>query len=229
MRSRCTRWIRSIVIHNTKNIPTVVKPGVGPTTNVGERVVHFWSTNPKPAGAHIVVDHNAYIYCLTDLVKDAAYHAGSMNEVSIGIEIYEDSQGVVYSEQLSATVNLVIWLCKRFRIQMQMPLALDNSEIPRIRAGGKDCVGVFGHCHNDHKDKANDPGLDIFKFLAVAGFKEFNFSKCSSVIRTEDVVYWYNKQLRLGLNTDGIPGPETCDALQVKGFVNGLYDFKTAL
>jgi hypothetical protein len=229
MRARHTRWVRSIGLHNTKNVQTSVAPGAGPSKNIGEAVVRFWSTDPNPAGAHIIVDWDATIYCLADLLKDAAYHMGTMNEVSIGIEIYESSAGMVYDDQLQAVVTLVKWLCSRFRIQMQLPTWSDNSEIARIKAGGEDCVGVFGHCHNYYKGKAHDPGFDIMKRLATSGFKEFNFYRKDPQGMTEDIRYWRDIQTKLGLRPDGVPGPKTCDALQALGFANGIYDFSTVI
>lgn len=229
MRARHTRWIRSITLHNTKNLPTVVKPGRGPSTDLGDRIARLWSTDARNAGAHLAVDWDTDISCHCDLLQDAAYHAGSLNEVSIGIEIYEDGKGVVYEDQLATVVLLVRWLCRRFRIQMQMPKADDNREIPRIKTGGTSCVGIFGHCHNYFSGKANDPGFDIFERLKGAGFKEFDFSRKDPQGTTEDIRYWAVIQKKLGLKLDGVPGPETCDALQALGFANGLYDFSKVI
>lgn len=229
MRTRHTRWIRSITLHNTKNIPTVTRPGRGPSTDLGDRIARLWSTDARNAGAHLSVDWDTDISCHCDLLQDAAYHAGSLNEVSIGIEIYEDGKGVVYEAQLTTVVLLVRWLCRRFRIQMQMPPRTDNSEIPRIKLGGEDCVGVFGHCHNYFAGKAHDPGFDIMTFLKAAGFKELNFSRKDPQGLTEDRKYWADIQGKLGLGTDGVPGPKTCDALQARGFANGLYDFSKVI
>lgn len=229
MRSRHTRWIRSIVLHNTKNAPTTVKLGSGPSTDLDHRIARLWSTDARNAGAHLSVDWDSTVGCHCDLLLDASYHAGSMNEVSIGIEIYEDSKGVVYEDQLITVVNLVKWLCQRFGIQMQMHPWHDNSEIPRIKTGGSDCVGVFGHCHNNHKDKAYDPGFDVMKFLAAAGFREFDFVGCDVTGAYWDVGYWIPIQAKLGLKCDGVPGPKTRDALQALGFAGGLYDFKTVI
>lgn len=229
MRARHTRWIRSIVLHNTKNRPTSIAPGAGPYTKLGDRIAKLWSTDGRNAGAHLSVDWDGTICCHCDLVQDAAYHASAMNEVSIGIEIYEDGQGMVYEGQLDVVVKLVVWLCQRFGIQMQMPPAMDNSEISRIKNGGDDCVGVFGHCHNNHKDKAHDPGFDIMKRLANAGFKEFDFYRKDPQGLTEDRKYWANIQAKLGIGQDGVPGPKTRDALQARGFANGLYDFQSVI
>jgi len=225
MRNRKTRWVRSIVLHNTKNIPTTISPGRGKSLDIGARVARYWSTSPKPAGAHLIVDWDAKVYCLADLLQDATYHAGSMNEVSIGIEVFEDEHGRIYDDQLTAVVLLVRWLCRRFGIQMQVQnfLPAYDGDVDRIVAGGKDCVGVFGHCHQYWSGKRFDPDHDILQVLVDNGFRHFNFQA------REDIVYWKLIQSKLGLRPDGVPGPDTCDALQAKGFANGLYDFSTVI
>jgi hypothetical protein len=221
-RNRNTRWIRSIVLHNTKNIETIVKEGKGPFKDVGEKVANYWSTDGKCAGAHLVVDWDGTITCHADLLLDAAYHAGTMNENSIGIEIFEDDKGTVYGDQLEAVVNLVEWLCKRFGIQRQMPTTASVQPIKRIITGGRDCVGIFGHRHNTSA-KRFDPGFSIFQCFKNVGFKEFDFDK------HEDLTFWIDIQRALGLVVDGVPGPNTRDALQARGFEFGLYDWQRSV
>lgn len=222
MRERHTRWIRSICWHNTKNIATKLKPGKGPHTDLEHRITNWWAKDAKHAGAHLCVDWDGTIGCMADLLFDATYHASSLNEVSIGGEIYEDGAGVVYEIQLREAVRATVWMCRRFGIQMQIPDPGHNKVIPRIAHGGDDCVGVFGHCHQ-YSGKPNDPGIHIFAELVKAGFKVFDFDQ------NEDMTYWAGIQAQLGLKPDGIPGPRTRDALQARGFAYGLYDFKTAL
>jgi hypothetical protein len=230
MRARHTRWIRSVVLHNTKNIYPDVHPGKGPSTNLGDRIARLWATDGRNAGAHISVDWDGTICCHCDLVQDAAYHASSMNEVSIGIEIYQDGKGVMYDDQITTVILLVRWLCRRFGIQMQTPKADRSEEIPRIKAGGENCVGVFGHCHQNFKDKRFDPGIPVFQRLVGAGFKTFDFQTDKvSHIPSEDLQYWSGIQKKLGLNQDGVPGPKTCDALQALGFASGIYDFSKVI
>jgi hypothetical protein len=230
MRARNTRWIRSIVWHNTKNIQTVVKPGKGPNTDLDHRIARLWATDGRNAGAHLSVDWDGTICCHADLLLDATYHASSMNEVSIGGEIYEDNNGTVHEYQLECVVKLTHWLCQRFGIQKQIPNPLLNREIPRIVDGGRNCVGVFGHCHQ-YGGKKDDPGLDIFKLLNADGFKSFQFvlDMGSTYTPPSDIAYWYEIQKKLRVTQDGIPGPATRDALQAKGFAYGLYDWKTEL
>jgi hypothetical protein len=222
MRERHTRWIRSVCWHNTKNIPTALKPGCGPNTDLEHRITRWWSKDGTHAGAHLCVDWDQTIGCMADLLQDATYHASSLNEVSIGGELYEDSKGVIYQAQISAAVRATIWMCQRFGIQRQIPAPGHNDVIDRVREGGEDCVGVFGHCHQ-YSGKPNDPGVHIFQALEKAGFRVFDFRA------DEDKDYWRDLQRKLGLKPDGIPGPKTRDALQARGFAYGLYDWQTAL
>src|SRR4030042_3015787 len=74
MRERHTRWIRSICWHNTKNIPTILKPGKGPHTDLEHRITNWWSKDAKHAGAHLCVDWDGTVGCLADLLLDATYH-----------------------------------------------------------------------------------------------------------------------------------------------------------
>jgi hypothetical protein len=223
MRERHTRWIRSVCWHNTKNIPTVVKPGMGPDTQLEKRITQWWAKDAKHAGAHLCVDWDTMVGCMADLLRDATYHASSLNEVSIGGELYEDNKGTVYAAQLETAVKLTIWMCQRFGIQMQIPYPPTyHKVISRVEQGGEDCVGVFGHCHQ-YSGKPNDPGTHIFVELEAAGFKVLDFQ------RDEDLTVWKEIQTKLGLKADGIPGPKTRDALQARGFAYGLYDWKTAL
>jgi hypothetical protein len=228
MRARGTRWIRSIVAHNTKNIETVLKPGKGPSRDLGHRLISFWSLDStKPAGAHLAVDWDGAIFCMADLVRDAAYHASSMNEYSIGIETFEDEHGVIYETQLATLMKLILWLCDRFGIQHQCPV--DSQQIGRLAKGGKDCNGVFGHCNQYHVGKAHDPGQHVLEGLVKIGFKQFHFSGPPTGVLGDDKSEWASIQQKLGLDIDGVPGTETRDALQAAGFENGIYDWSRPL
>lgn len=226
-RARHARRVRAIGAHNTKNVKTRLVPGPGPSTDLAGRIARLWSTDHRQAGAHLSVDWDGSIGCHADLLYDAAYHMGSFNEGSIGIELYQNGEGTLYGAQIDAAVALIDWLCRRFNIQRQMPkgtqLASSHSKlITRVVRGGANCVGVFGHWHGSSA-KQEDPGKEVFSALAAAGFKAFDFEA------EEDIDYWEDIQTKLGLHPDGIPGPMTCDALQERGFDCGLYDFVTEI
>ena len=217
MRNRRTRWVRGIVWHTTKGIETKVEQGIGPNTNLEDRIARLWATDGRAAGAHLSVDWDGTVGCHADLLEDATYHARAANEVTIGIELYQDKHGKVYSKQLEAGVRLTGWLCRRFGIQLQMPRISDKKAIPRLAAGGKDFVGVYGHRHVGNRGPG-DPGDHIFKWLKMTGFQEFRLESPE-----QDITFWMEVQDAFGLSRDGIPGPVTCDTLRDAGYAHGLW------
>lgn len=222
MRIRHTRWIRSIWVHNTKNIRTKVRPGKGRDTKIERKIIKFWCMDERHAGAHLTVDHDGSIGNHCDLLRIAAYHASIMNEVSIGIEIYEDSRGWVYEYQLEKVCQLIDALTEIFRIQRQIPIVwkYDDSVIYRAERGGENLIGVFGHCHVTDS-KRYDPGLDIFHALERRGYLPLNFHAHA------DLKLWKERQHKLFCvpihDCDGVPGPVTCDGLQALGYKNGIW------
>lgn len=223
MRFRKTRWVRSIVVHTTKGKPTHVKPGLGPDTDLEHRIARLWSSDHRNAGAHLSIDWDGTIGCHADLLDDAAYHAGPINEFSIGIELYQDNAGTLYAEQVDTAVFLIEWLCRRFGIQRQMLPPDFEAVHPRLKYGGPDCVGVFGHRHITTDRGPGDPGNDIFYALKAAGFMAFSFAPEISGMMPDDRQFWVPKQRELGLRGDGVPGPLTVDALREAGYPCGMW------
>lgn len=218
-----------IVIHSTKGIPDasdrreqVIRPGFGSGTQSGLRTATYWSTDPTPSGAHIVVDNDGTVVCLADLSKICAYHAGQseVNDRSIGIETYQGNDAEFYSGQIDTVRKVVDVLTARFGIQRQIPdYYRNNTPIPRLqKLGGRDLYGVVGHRDiSDHRGKG-DPGDALMDILAKNGYERFNF------FSGEDLEKWKARQKALpGLVADGIPGPKTNAALKAKGYQNGLW------
>jgi hypothetical protein len=232
-RRRFTRWIRGIVLHTTKGIPggrdqraQEIRPGLGAPVGAGLRTARFWSGDGRNAGAHLVVDFDGSVACLADLQTEAAYHAGEVNEVTIGIEIYQGGAAELYAGQLDVVVALLDWLTARFGIQRQMPLAGKRDLVRRIAVGAKDVVGIYGHRHVTTNRGPGDPGDAVFERLARAGYEAFDFDE------GEDLARWKRRQEELGLDPehcDGIPGPGTTALLRAAGHPHGLVVARPAL
>jgi len=225
MRHRRTSWVRSIFLHTTKGIPggkdhrpQLIKPGLGPLSTNAERVGRYWTSDPSSAGAHIVGDHDAHFVCFADLLLDCTYHATSVNDVSIGIEIYQGSEAELYEDQLAAVVKLVDWLTLRFGVQRQFHKPYRNGHcVKRLNDGGTDCVGVFGHRDQTDGRGPGDPGDRIFELLEEAGYEPFDFAAGL------DLETWKERQEGVGIEADGIPGPGTREALTNAGYAGGLW------
>lgn len=223
-RTRKTPWVRGIVLHTTKGIPggadhrpQVLLSGLGTPSDAGDKTGRMWSTDGKHAGAHLVVDRDGSVSCLADLRTDAAYHAELVNEVTIGIEIYQGNDAELYDGQLDAVVVLVDWLTARFGIQRQIPPLTQQGVFARAEQGGTDLVGVYGHRHVSNNRGSGDPGGYVFAKLVAAGYEIFDFAAGA------DLAAWKTRQAALGLAQDGVPGPATVAALKAAGHADGLW------
>jgi N-acetyl-anhydromuramyl-L-alanine amidase AmpD len=228
-RARKTSWVRSIVLHTTKGIPggkdrrpQQIRPGMGPPGPAAEAVARYWASSELASGAHLVCDFDGSWICLADLATEAAYHATSMNDVSIGIEICQGAAAELYEGQLDSVVVMVDFLTARFGIQRQIPHAYVGP-VPRLEAGGADCVGVFGHRDQTGNRGAGDPGDHVMARLADAGYERFDFTT------GEDLRIWRDRQQALArkqgaaITVDGVPGPRTTARLREYGYPRGLW------
>lgn len=221
-RARTTRWVRLIVLHTTMGTPGKLVAGAGPRGGAKWVIEDQRARRDVHAGEHAIIDCDGTVYQACDLLTEAAYHAGSLNEVSIGIELKQDARGALYEEQIAALMRLLDWLTAYFGIQRQYqwPYHGEDHAISRLVAGGKDCVGIVGHRDQTGLRSVDDPGP--FPYLAMhgAGYESVDMA------RGEDLDRWRGRQAQLGLlgaDMDGIPGPKTVIALRKAGHEHGLW------
>lgn len=236
-------WIRQITPHTTKGIwPQIIRPGSPPNPGTrAEQVARWWSTSKERGSAHVVVD-GRFVACLADVVKFEAFHATKANPHSIGIEMVQEADGTVYEDTLDSTVKIVLTLCDLLGIPLQVSSVpyKRNTIIERLRYGGPDVVGVFGHNESawrfpewlppekrarwpqGYADRGQgDPGDEIKRRLIRAGAAAFDFD------RKEEIAYWrkvqryLNQSHQAGLDEDGVCGPGTVAALRRAGLWNG--------
>jgi hypothetical protein len=100
---------------------------------------------------------------------------------------------------MAAAVDVTEYLCRHFGIQRQCPRPGDTRVIRRLLDGGRDCVGVFGHCHA-YSGKRHDPGIHIFEALDAVGFVTLDFA-------SEHGVEWYAHTSRI--SPTGVLGDPT--------------------
>jgi|SRR5688572_935766 len=214
-------WVRQVIVHTTKGVwPQTVLPGAGK----GDRdkiVADFWNGDPEHSAAQVVFDNDGSIVCLCDLALVAAFHAGLSNNWSIGIEMYQELGGGVHEAVYQSMMIFVPWLCSRFGIAFQIPKGpYLGRPIDRMRNGGPDMVGVFGHRDNTHRRGKGDPGDEIGKRFAALGAEQLDFAA------NEDITVWTRRQSWLNahgarLKVDGIAGPGTIAAMRAQGFTRG--------
>lgn len=218
--------IHSIVLHTTKGIPggtnltpQTIRPGFGPSTDAGARTARFWSHDGRGAGAHLIVDQDGTVYCCADLLTEAAYHAGPINEWSIGIEIFQGADGSLYAGALEKVLLLDDALTLRFGIQRQIPQVYRNQPSRRLMRDPGGWVGILGHRDVSDNRGRGDPGDAVMQLHAAAGYEAYDPDKL------EDFEAWKLRQAQLGVHADGIPGPQTRQALMRAslGRNNGLW------
>lgn len=222
-RARRTRWVRMQINHTTKGIPggrnrtpQVLRPGAGPDAGRDERVASFWTNSPRQSGAHTIIDTDGSIGQVADLLTVAMYHAGAVNEFSVGHEIFQDSDASIWEASLRSCVAMNVAICQLMGIQLQIHRPYQGP-IRRLREGGKDCVGIFGHHDVTSNRGPGDPGELIKDFLVDAGAEVFDFSA------GEDRAAWSERQRELGVVDDGVPGPQTVAALREAGYRDGIW------
>lgn len=232
-RARPTAWVRQITIHTTKGMSKqYVRAGKGPGGK-DKVVADFWRGDPNHSAAQLVVDNDGSIVCLCDLLKTEAYHATTVNTWSVGIEMYQESDGGIYDAVFESAVKLVLRLCDLFGIPLQGEARpyKEGVILERLKHGGKDAVGVFGHRDNAWDFDRNgstrgrgDPGDEIFLRLRAAGMLLHRYDDKPI---PGDRAYWskvqdgLNKKYGINIGTDGVCGPETVRTLRKYGLWNG--------
>lgn len=226
------RWIRASVLHTTQGFPDSKHPrpqtllsGLGHAKGPCDDLAAYGANDGRSASAHLLVDCDGSAACMADLSTQFTYHAAQheVNQISIGIEIFQSTAAELYEGQLDAVVLLVDYLTRRFGIQRQFHSPYHNRPVTRLAAGELDVIGNYGHRDVSGNRGFGDPGDYVFEKLAAAGHEAFDFEA------NEDLAAWKQRQEDLnarygaGLEADGIPGPKTRIALTQAAKARGLW------
>lgn len=233
-RDACPRpanaWIHIVGLHTTKGmITTEVRPGAGLTTNLPRRIAHLWQTDGRQASAHLSIDSDGTVGQHADLRLTTCFHAGSINDASVGVEIYQEGirkdghmvGAILYACQLTRAIEVCDVLTRIFGIQRQCVAPDVRGIVRRIADGGSSVVGVVGHRHQTTRRGPGDPGDEVFLALGGAGYESYFFEPNKR--EATDIVTWQARQRDLRITADGIPGPKTVDALKQDGYPDGLW------
>lgn len=219
-----TKPIKNIVLHTNEGLNSQLATGIGPNSRIDEALARYQINSEREVSWDYTVDLNGDVICQNDPVIDYSWQAGSINPNSLGIEmVQQNKEGIryLYEEQLKKVVLLIDFLTAALGIQRQ--IAWDKiknkpvlTQISRI-INFKDFIGVTGHVQWTKDRGKGDPGEHIFIALKEAGYECFDLSL------KEDQETWKQRQNNLGIESDGIPGKKTVDALKSKGYKNGMW------
>lgn len=212
-------WVRGICLHTRIGLPVVEVPGAGASKGWDRAVCRFHAG----ASCHVVIDADGSFTCLADLETMTAYHAGHLDEISVGVELYQEyPSGHVWSATLRTCVMVCDVITRVLGIQRQYVQA-DHilrrfavptrgrsraSELAYVHGGGRgrDWCGLYGHRNVTRGRGPGDPGAQAWGYLAEAGYEGF------AADDGDDLDVWAERQERLGVepdHCDGIPGPLT--------------------
>lgn len=227
-------WVRGLFIHITggpvekeylDHQDKYVLPGEGPPSEGDLRILNSWTLSDKSGGANLILDFDRSIICTCDLLTDAAYAQTSCNENFDSLEMLRGSHdGIMYEGELDEAVKVCDVLSRLMGWQRQFHAPYRAYKpVPRLEAGGDDCVGFFGHRDQTAGRGPLDPGDPIYEKLAAAGYEPFDYSK------DEDLDVWKERQVTLQKMgcykgaIDGIAGPGTVAALTAAGYPHGMW------
>lgn len=215
---RTTKWVRQLVIHATGGGSAQhVKVGRGPGGRA-RAVAEYWRGDPVHSGSHLVVDSDGSVACLADLATVCAYHATVSNDWSVGIEMAQEPDGGIYEATFDATVAVCGAVADALGIPRQFSAdAYNGHPLARLLDGGPHVVGAYGHRNNTERRGWGDPGDEIWKRLAAAGWTGVQLA------HDEDLHLGKLRQSALNargesLVVDGVLGPASISAMRRQGF-----------
>ena len=124
----------------------------------------YWSRTDRIGAAHLLVDADGAVYQIADLSTRAMYHCVGYNQVSIGVEVVQQSDSSLFAAQLVSVVELCEWLALRFSLSRSV--AMPYTGVRSVVDG----VGVLGHRDLSSNRGGGDPGDFVMGALVDAGW-----------------------------------------------------------
>jgi hypothetical protein len=210
--------VLGVVFHTRLGLRGEVRPGRGPNRGWDLDLAARFSKDDRAASCHVAVDADGSYACFADLARVATYHAGHVNGITVGIELYQEADGAVYEETLESGADICDVVTRVFGVQRQVPVEraicrrfaniLPTDAKTYIAGGnrGRDFSGVYGHRNITRNRGEGDPGDRIFELLVERGYERY------AVDAGEDIAVWEQRQRELNMDpreVDGVPGQVT--------------------
>lgn len=222
-------FVKAIVCHTHKGITGNLLSGMGPNSSMDETLARYQINTDRQVSWDWTVDKNGDIIWQNDPSQRYSWQAGVVNGHTCGFEMIQEENGDQWESCIKASVLMIDFVTAKLGIQRQIPWNHEKNEpdlkiIKRLLAdhgGGRDVVGIYGHCNVTTNRGPGDPNKYLFIALKEAGYLLFDYNK------KEDLEFWKDKQRTLlGIREaqiDGIAGPGTRDLLKQKGYPHGMF------
>lgn len=164
--------VAHVVLHTTGGYPDSKHPtpqrirpeAAAPSHCLAAAVHSYWSSSSRIGAAHLLVDADGSVYQVADLSTRAMYHCVGYNQVSIGVEVVQQSDSSLFAAQLVSVVELCEWLALRFSLPRSV--AMPYTGVRDVVDG----VGVLGHRDLSSNRGSGDPGDFVMGALVEAGW-----------------------------------------------------------
>ena len=164
--------VAHVVLHTTGGYPDSKHPtpqrirpeAAAPRHCLATDVHAYWSRTDRIGAAHILIDADGAVYQIADLSTRAMYHCVGYNQVSIGVEVVQQSDSSLFAAQLVSVVALCSWLADTFKLPRSV--AMPYTGVRDVVDG----VGVLGHRDLSSNRGSGDPGDFVMEALVDAGW-----------------------------------------------------------
>ena len=164
--------VTHVILHTTGGYPDSkhltpqrIRPEAASSRHCLAADVHaYWSKTERIGAAHLLVDADGSVYQIADLSTRAMYHCVGYNQVSIGVEVVQQSDSSLFAVQLVSVVELCEWLVLRFSLPRSV--AMPYTGVRDVVDG----VGVLGHRDLSSNRGSGDPGDFVMEALVDAGW-----------------------------------------------------------
>lgn len=154
------KTIQCVVLHTTGGYPDRDHPtpqrvrseAAQPRHCRAASTLSYWRNSSRIAGAHLLIDADGTCYCLCDLADIATYHCPGWNQLSIGVEIVQQSDSSLFAAQLDTAASI----CDAIATRLSLPRVVTGPYVGmRSDVSG---VGVVGHRDLTTSRGFGDPG-----------------------------------------------------------------------
>ncbi len=222
-KDRRSTWIRAFILHTVHGKLGTVKPGKGPPGPLAERYANYQTNTDRDVSWDYTEDLDGSFIVQNDPTKFYTWQAGAANRFTLGMEMVQEENGDLYSDQIDKAVQFIDAITALNGIQRVIPWNTGEDKpitkkIDRLETCN-DFVGVLAHYHQTTNRGLGDPGPHIFYALKAAGYKLFDPR------RNEEKDFWKAIQRSVGMSVadvDGVPGPKTRRLLRDTGRKHGM-------